>query len=255
MNRRRLKLTFLEMGIALLLVAVLCVLLLPELARSREGARRSSCQNNLKQLGLVIKMYSNESKGERFPPLSPIPGNWMMDVNAVYPEYLTDLSILICPSSPLATPNTFTLRRNREHPGAQVGMRHPDCVSSLFYVYTGYVIFSDEQASALFNAYCEDPWAVVAQQDLTCEVPVWPQSDRVECPGATGMPVMWDRVFPDDRFFSHTPPGGNVLHMDGHVQFVRYSYYNNSNYFPITRLSAETFGSMLPRLSSDCYEF
>jgi len=74
-------------------------------------------------------------------------------------------------------------------------------------------------------------------------------------PGQSGMPVVWDRIFPDEEFLSHQPAGGNVLHMDGHVEFVRYSYYNNSNYFPITRLSAETFGNVLPHMPGGCLPF
>jgi len=57
----------------------------------------------------------------------------------------------------------------------------------------------------------------------------------------------------DEREFNHVPQGGNVLYMDGHVEFIKYSYYNNSSFFPITRISGETFGSVLPRLSCDCY--
>lgn len=248
-------LRYIELAALLLIIVVSALIFLPSLSRAREGARRSSCQNNLKQLGLILKMFANESRGERFPRLSPVYGNWTMDLHAVYPEYATDLSIFICPSSPLSDNRMFTLRSTAEHPDAVKGARHPDCVSSLFYVYTGYGIWSDEQAKALFEAYLADPSRLIAQEDLELAVPVWANSDRATLPGATGVPVIWDRVFPDPRFMSHQPIGGNVLHLDGHVEFVRYSYYNNSNFFPMTRLSAETFGAMLPRLSGDCYGF
>jgi hypothetical protein len=41
--------------------------------------------------------------------------------------------------------------------------------------------------------------------------------------------------------------------MDGHVEFVRYSYYNPPTFFPVTRISAELFGSTMPRMPAGCY--
>ncbi|MCX8065603.1 MAG: DUF1559 domain-containing protein [Candidatus Hydrogenedentes bacterium] len=87
-------------------------MLLPALARARESARRSSCANNLKQVSLALKMYANEAKGERFPPIkstncddSPTIGlATIIDIESVYPEYINDFQVLVCPSSPEAGP-------------------------------------------------------------------------------------------------------------------------------------------------------
>lgn len=48
----------------------------------------ASCLNNMKQLGLVLKMYQNEARGQRSP------AGWATTV----PEYLTDTMILTCPA-------------------------------------------------------------------------------------------------------------------------------------------------------------
>ena len=58
--------TLIELLVVIAIIAILVALLLPAVQQAREAARRSSCKNNLKQLGLAMHNYHDVHK--QFPP-------------------------------------------------------------------------------------------------------------------------------------------------------------------------------------------
>src|SRR4051812_22654799 len=65
-SRGRRAFTLIELLVVIAIIAVLIALLLPAVQAAREAARRSSCVNNLKQIGLALHNY--HSVHETFPP-------------------------------------------------------------------------------------------------------------------------------------------------------------------------------------------
>ncbi len=69
MARKRNAFTLVELLVVIAIIAMLVTLLLPAVQAAREAARRSQCQNNLKQLGLGC--LNLESAMDHYPP-----GGW-----------------------------------------------------------------------------------------------------------------------------------------------------------------------------------
>ena len=107
--------TLIELLVVIAIIAILAAILFPVFARARENSRRSSCQSNLKQIGLGFAQYVQDADG-KFPLEGPggavpqppelYPGvtatqlnswkqNWISSTN----PYIKSYQVLQCPSA------------------------------------------------------------------------------------------------------------------------------------------------------------
>jgi prepilin-type processing-associated H-X9-DG protein len=203
------------------IIGVLAAILLPALARARESARLATCQN-----ALVDQWKAFENDGEDlYPFLSGTPGRLMFEGRALDPAFPLPGDILRCPSDP--------------DPGETIS--EPDdpdlrVIDDASYVYLGYVVTSLEEMASFADAYADafkfdrdfreslptvdgmgsfgGAGFVRLNPDLTDDLARTDITVNDDEQFLASIPVMWDR--PDN----HIPPGGNVLYLDGHVEFV-----------------------------------
>lgn len=117
--------TLIEILVVVAIIALLAAILLPVLSRARESARRSSCQSNLKQIGLGLAQYTQDYDDHYPTVLKSFESDDIVDTWQLCMPYIKTQQVFLCPSDsrPASCPNDVACLKGKKYPsyGFNVG--------------------------------------------------------------------------------------------------------------------------------------
>ncbi len=190
--------TLIELLVVIAIIALLAAILFPVFSRARENARKSSCANNLKQLGVGVAQYVQD-----YDEIWPMIWNGNTNVYNWAPgefPYVKSYQVYRCPSDSRDHASSY-LGNNWLHIKALADIQK---VSSVVYLIEGYTgaggNFSPNQAN-YFRGLNED-------------YTLWNATHRIT-QASNGLP----------RHLG----AANVLFVDGHVKSVNLPSYTGTS--------------------------
>jgi len=240
--------TLIELLVVIAIIALLMGILLPVLGVVREQGRRAVCGQNERNTGLGLHMYANEYDGKL--PLNEV-DRWLFDVSywttdIVLKTGAFDRHIFYCPSWRQRDRIIFWRYGENLPLGTPEGYLQPEpqdiATRKNYHRIMGYFWFIDYRDPAT-GKYRDPPmnpsgpekeWvrSVIATKqapalvELIADVTASNGPDRTTADFSTATGGCWSRWQVYDRSNhlkkGNRPVGGNILFVDGHVQWRRF---------------------------------
>ncbi len=211
--------TLIELLVVIAIIGILAAILLPALARARESARRTSCLNNLSQIGVAMHMFALENEGRLPWSGGSLNADCLADLSG---DYITTVNVFVCPSDSDGREGFDSLKAEGKS-GVVFTSSRLD------------VPGSSRTSYDYFGAYTTSPIVVPPPELPIPKVPVmwdllsgdskarreaWLQRRRESASQMDDSLRDVPRLQSSVGMINHIPSGGNVLWLDGTVTFL-----------------------------------
>jgi len=205
--RRDKAFTLIELLVVITIIAILAAILFPVFSRAREKGRSASCQSNLKQIGLAMKMYLEDFDLINVPgPDQGATESWAL----LLKPYHKNTQIFTCPSR------------------ARWEIREPDDSG-------GYVmaILTDTQTGNSGTGWHDSDFEDPSNTLIVFDAPDYADTLNKTIISHQSQQSPYPKYDPTDRDVNRHFDGINVLWYDGHVKYMRSEKVKEQRYWTL----------------------
>jgi prepilin-type N-terminal cleavage/methylation domain-containing protein/prepilin-type processing-associated H-X9-DG protein len=225
-NRRWAGFSLIELLVVIAIIAILAALLLPALAKAKEKAKITQCKSNEHQLSIAVLLYANDYR-DKLPDCQKL-GDWVWDVSAYV---MTNLQQSTSRQDLFYCPNEYYLY-NSATPDAWQAFTTSTTAPEP-YVVTGYIwMFPNSQADLVMPDFATVTKTTTARPGFGIAATEVINDATIFLNGVGGrvyvnLSAAGGTVVHSAHLNNNLPAGGNIMFLDGHVEWRKFNQMTN----------------------------